>query len=72
MAEAKKFIDVNLAEEVKEFISVNSDVECKKELKDKIFSFDDLELIKVTKEIGSSTKILGADILTEELLAKEL
>ena len=71
MGEFKKIIDVSLGEEVKKLLKFNSDLKVTPELKEKIYSFPNDELIKVTKEIGS-LKITDAELVTEELLQKEL
>lgn len=72
MTEIVKFVDIDLAEDVKGFILCNSDVTCDKRMKDKILAFDNDDLLKVTKEIGSFTKILDVELVDEALLTKEL
>lgn len=72
MGSAVKFVDIDLAEDVKGFVLCNNDVTCNNELKEKILDYDNDDLLKVTKEIGSFTKILSVELVNEELLAKEL
>ncbi|MFA5108690.1 MAG: hypothetical protein WC492_04120 [Candidatus Micrarchaeia archaeon] len=67
-----KIIDIDLTEDVQEFIKVNADVTCSDLLKKVISDAPKGELLKVSKEIGSFTKIISVEIVTEELLAKEL
>ncbi|VVB66060.1 Uncharacterised protein [Candidatus Gugararchaeum adminiculabundum] len=69
---AVKIVDIDLTEDVQEFIKVNADVTCSEELKKKILEAPKGELLKVSKEIGSFTKILSVEIVTDELLIKEL
>jgi hypothetical protein len=70
--DAKKIVDVDLASDVKGFIEINDDVECEEALKEKINAADNDDLLKVTKEIDSFTKILKVEVVDEELLKKEL
>lgn len=72
MPDIVKFVDIDLAEDVKGFVLCNSDVTCDEEMKAKILAFDNDDLLKVTKEMGSFTKILKVELVDEALLAKEL
>lgn len=68
----KEIIDIDLAGDVNEFIKINEDVDITPELKTKIENFDNMDLVKVTKQIGSFTKILNVELVDDELLEKEL
>ncbi|MBU3958161.1 MAG: hypothetical protein KKB25_03735 [Nanoarchaeota archaeon] len=71
MADEKQIIDIDLAEDVKQLLKVNEDIEISGELKGKINAFDDDDFLKVTKAIGS-LKILDAELVDDELLTREL
>ncbi len=71
MTELTKIIDVDLAEDIKNLVKLNSEVEVIAAVKQKIEEFNNDDLVKVTKEIGS-LKIIDVELLDEELLAKEL
>ena len=66
------FTEVELAEDVKNFISFNSDSYTDESLKDEIFDYDNDDLLKVTKNIGSPIKITKVEKITDELLDKAL
>jgi len=65
------FSEVELAGEVKSFVSFNAN-SCEGSLKETILAFDDDELLKVTKNIASPIKIIQVQKITEELLEKAL
>ena len=67
-----QIVDIDMTEDVQELIKVNTDITCSDELKKKILDAPKGELLKVSKEIGSFTKILAVELVTDELLAKEL
>lgn len=66
------FSEVELAEEVKSFISFNTDSYTDEILKEKILAYDDDDLLKVTKNMASPIKIIGVEKITDELLEKAL
>lgn len=68
----KHIIDIDSAKEVKQLIEINDDIEIAPELEKQVNAFDDDDLLKVTKTIGSFTKILAVELVTEELLQKDL
>ena len=71
MVDEKQIIDIDLAEDVKQLLKINEDIEISNELKSKINSFNNDDFLKVTKAIGS-LKILGAELVDDELLTREL
>lgn len=71
MVEIMEIVAVELASDVKGLIQWNPDVQISKELKQKLSEFQDDDLIKVKKEIGS-LKITHVEKVTEELLEREL
>lgn len=71
MADEKQIIDIDLAEDVKQLLKVNEDIEINNELKSKINNFNNDDFLKVTKAIGS-LKILDAELVDDELLTREL
>jgi len=72
MTETKQIIDIDLAEDVKEFVSQNNEVQIEGDLKQKINGADNDELLKITKYIGSPTKIVNVEIVDDVLIEKEL
>ncbi len=71
MADGKLIIDIDLAEDVKQLVKVNEDIQISAELKNKINNFSNDDFLKVTKCIGS-LKILNVELVDEALLAEEL
>lgn len=71
MVDGKQIIDIDLAEDVKQLLKINEDIEISNELKSKINSFNNDDFLKVTKAIGS-LKILDAELVDDELLTREL
>jgi len=68
----EKIIEVSLAEDLKELISINNDVIFDDaNLKNQILGFDDNVLIQSVQEIGSSIKILSVAKVDEDFIAKE-
>ena len=67
----KTVIDVDLAGNVKKLIKINKDVQIDNSIAKKVNEFDDYDLLKVTKGIGS-LKIIDAELVDEKLLEKEL
>jgi hypothetical protein len=68
-----KFVEYELAEDVKEFIAKNQDVTFQDQsLKERIDASDDTSLLKVTKTIGSPIKIVEVEEATVELIEREL
>lgn len=66
------FSEVELAGDVKSFISFNSN-SCENEnLKKIILASDDDDLFKVTKKIASLLKIINVEKITDEMLEKAL
>ncbi|MBU0906627.1 MAG: hypothetical protein KKD18_06500 [Nanoarchaeota archaeon] len=67
------FSEIELAGDLKSFVSFNSNSCENEELKKIILSYtDDDELLKVTKTIASPIKIIHVEKVTEELLSKAL
>jgi len=63
------FFDFELAEDVKEFVTENKDVVFQDlKLKEKLFSFDNSVLLKVTKTINSPTMIVEITQVDEEFI----
>ena len=63
------FFDFELAEDVKEFVTENKDVVFQDlKLKEKLFSFDNSVLLKVTKTINSPTMIVEITQIDEEFI----
>jgi hypothetical protein len=59
--------EVEFAEETKELIALNEDVECSEELREKINGIPNAELILVKKSIGSHpVKIESAEVYDEK------
>ena len=66
------FSEIELAGDVKSFISFNSN-SCEDEtLKKMALTSDDDELFKVTKKIASPLKIINIEKVTDEMLEKAL
>lgn len=55
--ESNKFVDVEFAIDTKTLLCKNKDVICSEELKNKIFCFEDDELLEVVKTINSPITI---------------
>jgi hypothetical protein len=66
-----KIIDVDLALDVKNLVNINKEVKISEELNKKLQCYDDFDLLKVTKLLGS-LEIGDIEIVDEELLQKEL
>ena len=72
MAINVKFSEIELAGDVKSFVSLNSN-SCEDEnFKKIISSSDDDDLLKVTKQVASPLKIIDVQKVTDELLNKAL
>lgn len=65
------FSEIELASDVKTFVSFDSG-SCDAKIKDTIFSAEDDDFLKVTKEIASPLKIISVEKVTEDLLNKAL
>ena len=65
------FSEVELAGDVKNFISFNAN-SCEEDVKKTVFECDEDDLLKVTKNIASPIKIINVQKITEELLEKAL
>ena len=61
------FSEVELAEDLKGFISFNAD-SCTETLKITILNYNNDDLIKVTKKVASPIKITNVELITDELL----
>lgn len=66
------FSEVELAGDVKSFISFNSDSYDTEDLKNQIFTSDNNDLLKVTKTIASPIKIIKVEKITDNLLENAL
>ncbi len=66
------FSEIELASDLKSFISFNSN-SCEDEiLKKEILDCEEDELLKVTKSVASPLKIIKVEKVTEELLEKAI
>jgi len=59
-------VDFDLAEDVKALLLNNPDVKCEPKLKTTVFSYDDMEMLKVVKEISSPMKIVAVEKVTAD------
>ena len=66
-----KFFEIDLAEDVKAYVEAYSDA-CTDEIKTKLNNFSSDDLLKVEKVISSPLKIKNVELVTEELLSKDL
>ena len=66
------FSEVELAGDVKSFISFNSNSCDNDGLKKMALSSDDDELLKVTKKIASPLKIINIEKITDEMLENSI
>lgn len=66
------FSEIELAGDVKSFISFNSNSCDNEDLKKLALTSDDDELFKVTKKIASPLKIINIEKVTDEMLEKAL
>lgn len=67
------FSEIETAGDVKDFVSTASDMPYDDDkIKEQIFSFDDCDLIKVTKTIASPIKIIKVDKVDEQYIEKNL
>lgn len=66
------FSEVEIASDVKSFISFNSDSYETESLKEEILSSQDDDLLKITKTIASQIKIIKVEEITDELLERAL
>ena len=71
MGALKSFVAIELADDIKKLVKFNEDVDIIQSLKDKLDKFDDDDMVKITKEIGS-LKITDLELVNEELLEREL
>ena len=62
----KKLIDFDLAEDMKALLSNNIDVRCKEDIKEKIFKYDNMVMLKVTKKISFPMEIINVEEVTED------
>ena len=65
-------MEVEMAEDVKEFLAKSHDVHLANALKKKIMAFNDDVLVLVTKEIGNIDGVSGTHISDVELITTEL
>lgn len=66
------FSEIELAGDVKSFISFNSNSCDNETLKKMALTSDDDDLFKVTKKIASPLKIINIEKVTDEMLEKAL
>ena len=67
------FSDIDLAGDVKQFISMSKDVSyASDKIYEFVFSCDDSDLIKVTKTIASPIKIIDVVKVDEDYIVKNL
>ncbi len=66
------FSEIELAEDLKSFVSFNSGSCENEKLEKSILELDDEDLYKVTKTIASPIKIVSFEKVTNELLEKSL
>jgi len=66
------FSEIELAGDVKSFISFNSNSCDDENLKEMALASDDDELFKVTKKIASPLKIINIEKITDEMLENAL
>ncbi|MEK6761066.1 MAG: hypothetical protein AABX93_04040 [Nanoarchaeota archaeon] len=66
------FSEIELAGDLKSFVSFNSGSCSNEELEKEILELDDDDLYKVTKTIASPIKITQIEKVTDELLEKAL
>jgi len=65
-----KFVSIELAEDVKNLVKF-SDVRVEEHIKRKIFSFQDDDILVVTKEV-TPLKIIDVELVDEKLLSSAL
>lgn len=66
------FSEIELAEDLKSFISFNSNSCENEQIEELILGSEDDDLLKVTKKIASPIKIVDIEKVTDELLEKAL
>ncbi len=67
------FSEIDFASDVKDFISNSSDVTYENEqIKKTILESDNLELLEVTKKIGSPIEIIEVKKISEKLIEENL
>ena len=71
MPKLEPVISIELAEDMKHLLKHNTDVVITDTLQQQIIDSDNDDLLKITKEFGSF-KITAVELVTEELLDKEL
>jgi len=67
---ATKIDYVGLASDVKNFVAIANVGFDDIGLRDKIFDADDDDLLKITKLIGSNTKIVSVDLVDDDFIMK--
>ena len=72
MAVQVTFSEIELAGDLKSFVSFNSNSCATDEIKKTILASDDDDLFKVTKKIASPIEIINVEKVTDELLEKAL
>lgn len=63
--------EIMLALDLKELIENNQDVVVEKKIADEIYAFEDDDMIKIEKSLGS-INITSAEKVTEEMIEKDL
>lgn len=66
----KPMISMDLAGDIKSLVILNPDVKINENLKSRLNTYDDYDLVKITKEFGSF-KITNLELVTEELIKKD-
>jgi hypothetical protein len=61
---------VGLASDIKDFVAIANVKFDDIGLRNKIFDTDDNDLLKVTKLIGSNTKIISVDLVDDDFIMK--
>ena len=72
MVNAITFSEIDMACDVKQFISMSKDNPCADTLKDFIFKCEDKELLKITKKIASPIMITNAVKVDDAYIDKNL
>lgn len=71
MVKTGTFVEYELAEDVKQLIAENKSIQFSDpKVKEKIQNFDDLVVLKVTKQIDSPIKIMAVEAVDEDFISK--
>ena len=67
---AQPFVESELAEDVKERLSINSDTICSKELRDKIMAFKDNDVLFITRDKDNPVQLINVELVDEVFIRK--